>query len=78
MPDILVRNIDKDLLERLKTRAEQNNRSLQKELIALLNAFVGEQQLSSDETASKIRDSLRGRVHTDSAKLLRADRRNIR
>jgi len=74
MPDVLVRNVEDSVLERLKARAKENGRSLQKELSVLLRSFVEDKPLSSDETAKKIRESLRGRVHTDSAELLREDR----
>ncbi len=75
MPDVLVRNVEDDLLQDLKERAKSNGRSLQKELKLLFRSFVEETEtLSSDETAAKIRNALRGREHSDSAELLRADR----
>lgn len=75
MPDVLVRNVEDKLLQGLKERAKINGRSLQKELKMLFRTFVETDSLSGDETAAKIRDSLRGRVHSDSAELLREDRR---
>ena len=36
MADVLIRNIGKDTLERLKNRAKSNNRSLQEELKELV------------------------------------------
>lgn len=36
MADVLIRNIDKNTLERLKERAARNNRSLQEELKELV------------------------------------------
>ena len=74
MPDVLVRDVEESVLERLKDRAKQNGRSLQKELKLLFRSFVETDALSSDETAAKIRNSLRGRIHSDSAELLREDR----
>ncbi len=74
MPDVLVRNIEKSVLERLKARAKENGRSLQNELLLLFTSFAEESPSTSIETAKKIRDALRGRVHTDSAGLLREDR----
>lgn len=74
MPDVLVRNVEENILDQLKDRAKQNGRSLQKELKLLFRSFVETDALSSDETAAKIRNSLRGRVHSDSAELLREDR----
>ncbi|MDQ3635639.1 MAG: hypothetical protein M3405_14175 [Acidobacteriota bacterium] len=75
MPDVLVRNVEDELLQGLKERAKSNGRSLQKELKMLFRSFVEETEtLSSDETAAKIRNALRGRNHSDSAELLREDR----
>ena len=74
MPDVLVRNVEENILDQLKDRANQNGRSLQKELKLLFRSFVDADTLSSDETAAKIRNSLRGRVHSDSAELLRENR----
>ena len=74
MPDVLVRDVEENILDQLKDRAKQNGRSLQKELKLLFRSFVEADTLSSDETAAKIRNSLRGRDHSDSAELLREDR----
>lgn len=74
MPDVLVRNVENEILQGLKERAKGNGRSLQKELKLLFKSFIETEPLSSDETAAKIRNSLRGRVHSDSAELLREDR----
>lgn len=75
MPDVLARNVEDELLQGLKERAKNNGRSLQKELKMLFRSFVEETEtLSSDETAAKIRNGLRGRNHSDSAELLREDR----
>ncbi len=37
MPDVLVRNVDKDILERIKVRAMVKHRSLQAELQVILS-----------------------------------------
>ena len=80
MPDVLVRNIEDDVLKRLKMRAKQNGRSLQMELKLIFQTLVREDEnktLSDEETAAKIKESLRGREFSDSAELLRKDRQRI-
>jgi len=80
MPDVLVRNVEDDILQELKSRAKKNGRSLQKELQMIFNSFArsGEtKNLSDEETASKIKESLRGREFSDSAELLSKDRNSI-
>lgn len=75
MPDVLVRNIDEEVLEKMKNQAKQNGRSLQAELKRLISSFVGSVSASDYETASKIKEKLRGRKSSDSAELLREDRK---
>ncbi len=80
MPDVLVRNVEDDILQELKNRAKQNGRSLQKELKMLFSSLAQSNQtqiLSDEETAAKIKESLRGREFSDSAELLREDRNRI-
>ncbi len=74
MPNVLVRDVDEKVLEKLKTKAAQNGRSLQREVQIILNEAINFEPLSDSEVAKKIKDSLRGRQHSDSAELLREDR----
>ena len=74
MPNVLVRDVDETVLEKLKDQAKRNGRSVQTELLALINNFVTAAPLSDAETAAQIKKSLRGRKFSDSAALLRADR----
>jgi plasmid stability protein len=75
MPDVLVRNVDAKVLAKLKERAARNGRSLQKELLLAFDELTRGGGSSSDErTAAKIKNSLRGRTHSDSVLLLREDR----
>ncbi len=74
MPNVLVRDVDDTVLEKLKDQAKRNRRSLQSEVLAILNNFVAHAALSDEETAARIKDSLRGRSFSDSAALLREDR----
>jgi plasmid stability protein len=74
MPNVLVRDVDKTTLARLKDQASRNGRSLQSEVLAILSAFASDDMLSDEETAAKIKKALRGRTFSDSAAMLREDR----
>ncbi len=74
MPNVLVRDVDEKVLEKLKNKAARNGRSLQREVQIILNEAINFEPLSDAEVARKIKDSLRGRQHSNSAKLLREDR----
>lgn len=74
MPDVLVRDLETAVIDRLKTQAKAENRSLQAEMKAILSK--GSLRLSKQsqlEAIRKIRDSI-GPQTTDSADLLREDR----
>jgi plasmid stability protein len=76
MPSVLVRDVETTVLEKLKSRAAKSGRSLQSEMqIILINAVNQGEPLSELETARKIRESLRVKNQSDSAELLREDRR---
>ncbi len=76
MSQVLIRDIDKKVLDSLKARAAGNSRSLQSELRQILitaaKPTVDPKLLAEIDT---FRESLSGRVHTDSVKLIRQDRR---
>lgn len=74
MPNVLVRDVETSVLEKLKKRAVENGRSLQSELSFMISYYVENEPLSDAKVAKKIKDSLRGRKHRDSAVLLREDR----
>lgn len=74
MPNVLVRDVDETLLEKLKAQARQNGRSLQTEVLAIISSVVNADSLSDKKTAEKIKNSLRGRKFSDSAASLREDR----
>jgi plasmid stability protein len=76
MPDVLIRNIDEETLEKLKTKAAANNRSLQNELHEMINAYTFN---NLDEMRSIISESVEkykaeGRSFSDSVEELRDDR----
>lgn len=75
MPNVLVRDVETSILEKLKIRAAGNGRSLQSEVqIILKDAAAKAEPLSELETARKIRESLRVKNQSDSGELLRKDR----
>ena len=73
---VLIRDVDKKTLDNLKARAVANRRSLQSELKQILvdaaRPTVDPKLLAEIDA---LRKSLKGRIHTDSVKLLREDRR---
>ena len=75
MSDLLVRDLDPGVVERLKQRADRHGRSLQGEAKAILEAAA---TFSMDETrqaAARWRESLAGTMKTDSADLVAQDRK---
>ena len=75
MPNVLVRDVEETVLEKLKEQAKRNGRSLQSEVLSILNLFAENDRMSDEQTAATIKKSLRGRTFLDSAALLREDRR---
>jgi plasmid stability protein len=74
MAQLLVRNLEKETIERLKMRAKQHDRSLQGEVKLILQNAA---KLSMAEAANIAKDwqkRLAGRKFTDSAILIREDR----
>jgi antitoxin FitA len=75
MPQVLVRDLDATVVERLKARAADNGRSLQAELKAILETQA--RQMTKAEAralAARIRQRLAGRPQTDSGELQAEDR----
>ncbi|MCG2588153.1 FitA-like ribbon-helix-helix domain-containing protein [Rhodohalobacter sulfatireducens] len=76
MADVLIRNIDKDTLNKLKERAKKNNRSLQEELKELVE-FHAKPDLA--ETRERVNEILvkykaSGKSFPDSGDELSEDR----
>lgn len=75
MAQVLVRNLDESVVEKLKARAADNGRSLQAELKAILKAQA---QLTSKAEAqiiaARIRRRISSRPQTDSGILQAEDR----
>ncbi|PYV88881.1 MAG: hypothetical protein DMG05_14750 [Acidobacteria bacterium] len=75
MPGILVRNLDTEIIERLKARAQQGGRSLQAEVKIILERSVREPSMTEfRKAASRIQKKLARRRHSDSTTLIREDR----
>jgi plasmid stability protein len=75
MADVLVRDLDPEVVERLKTFAKEENRSLQAEMKEILTRAAQRlPRLSRLERIRKIKESISKRPQTDSAVLLREDR----
>lgn len=75
MPDVLVRDVETDVVESLKSRAAVNGRSLQAELKTILEQAAQVTMADARELAAKIRRSLSGKAHSNSVDLLAEDRR---
>jgi antitoxin FitA len=78
MSQLILNNIDPPLLEKLKIRAANHQRSVEEELKAILKEAIEYEQAAQikafSEKAAQMRQALSGRVHTDSAELVREDR----
>lgn len=78
MAQLILNDIDPTILEKLKVRAANHQRSLDEELKAILQAAIDAEQMTKmtafREQAAQMRQALAGRVHTDSAELAREDR----
>jgi antitoxin FitA len=70
-----VRNLDDELISRLKRRAARHGRSTEAEHREILRlALAGETEASWDELAAQLRELTRGRIHTPSEILVREGR----
>jgi plasmid stability protein len=71
-----VRNLDDELIRRLKRRAARHGRSAEAEHREILRqALAAEDELSFDELAAELRRLTRGRKHTPSEVLMRESRK---
>ena len=75
MPDILVRRLDPSVVKKLKARARQHHRSLQAEVKQILEQAAASAALDIPGCVREVRAMYRGRVFSDSATLIRRDRR---
>lgn len=73
MPDLLIRNLNEQTLQRLKRRARNNGRSLQSETKQILEQAAGRSLEESLKIAAGWRRRLKKRS-TDSVEAIREDR----
>jgi antitoxin FitA len=72
---ILVRNVDPEIVARLKERALSNGRSLQAEVVQILRDASSKKTMEEAQAeAERIRRGFAGRRCPDSAALIREDR----
>jgi len=75
MAQLIVRNLDEELVTRLKLRAAEHGRSAEAEHREILRqALAVEPRRSFKELAAKVRSMTASRVHTPSEVLLREGR----
>lgn len=75
MANLHVRNLDDDLVERLKVRAAENGRSVEAEHRDILRRALDDARgLSFEEISARLRAATAGRKHTPSEVLIREGR----
>ncbi|MGB9858610.1 MAG: FitA-like ribbon-helix-helix domain-containing protein [Moorellaceae bacterium] len=76
LPDVLIRNVPKEVLTILKQRAAAKGRTLQMELHKILEEAAKEKSLDGIKLAAEIRKQLqvKGKSYSDSVDLIREDR----
>lgn len=74
MPQVLIRNIDRKTLTRLKEQAKRNHRSTEAEAKAILESGVALSPIEFLDVVRHWQERFRGRRISDSAKLIREDR----
>ncbi len=74
MAQVLIRDLDPGLVDRLKERARARGRSLEAELRGILEAAAPVDPREARALAARIRRRLAGKAHTDSAALVAEDR----
>ena len=73
MPDISIKNVPERLLLQLKALAKENQQSLQRELLAILETAVEPTRLSLEEVYSRSK-ALGLRTGSESVRFIREDR----
>lgn len=74
MAQLTVRNLDDDLVRRLKIRAAQNNRSAEAEHRLLLENALKPGNEDFWRKADRMRARMKGRIKGDSADIIREER----
>jgi len=76
MADLLVRDVPVEVVANLKKRANDNKRSMQQELLFILEEAALKEQLQAADAAAVVRERLAGydTAYTDSTVAIREDR----
>jgi antitoxin FitA len=74
MAQVLIRELDEDVVARLKERAQRNGRSLEAELRGILEQAAPASFVEARLLAARLRRRLGGRIYTDSATSIAEDR----
>ncbi|HLB41938.1 MAG TPA: hypothetical protein VJN02_03620 [Gammaproteobacteria bacterium] len=74
MADLLLRNVEPEVIKRLKLRAKQHHRSLQRELKSIVEAATKMSMEEARKASNAWHKRLSDRSFSDSAKFLRGDR----
>lgn len=74
MPQVLVRDLDARVIERLKARAKRDGRSLQGELKVILEQAAARNDTEVRATIDRVRGLFSERSFSDSAVSIREDR----
>jgi len=74
MAQIIVRNLDDAVVERLKAQAKDNNRSLEAEVRRILEQSAKMDMAQARQIVMEWRKKLQGREFVDSVALIREDR----
>ena len=74
MPDLLIRGVDGETIEKLKSRAGKNRRSLQAELLLMVERTAAEEGAPWMEKFERVHKMLEGQHFSNSADLIREDR----
>jgi antitoxin FitA len=74
LAQLLVRDVEPVVVERLKKRARQHGRSLEAEVRLILSRAAGQPLTELPPEVKRIRALFKGRKFSDSADLLREDR----
>ena len=74
MAQVLIRDVDPEVVVKLKARAQRNRRSLEAELRLIFEEAVQEPKFDMRAEVERVRALFAGRTFEDSAALVREDR----
>ena len=74
MGQVLVRNLSREVVRKLKIRAQQHRRSLQEELKDILEQAARHNAKDVQAKVNQVRKLFAGRKFSDSSDLIRQDR----